>query len=136
MKTEQSLRMSMKRSLYLSILLVFLVGCQFFTPTPTAAPIPPAAPTQTPPLAASPAATVQASPPPTASAVPPSAVPPPAANTAVPDPDDHFPLGDTLTEEGPWLLISATNGLWATNQDGSGLTRLTDLPIAGPYDLS
>jgi dipeptidyl aminopeptidase/acylaminoacyl peptidase len=31
-----------------------------------------------------------------------------------------------LSGEGPWLLIPADNGLWIANQDGSGLTHLTE----------
>lgn len=32
-----------------------------------------------------------------------------------------------LDAQGPWLLIETDQGLWATNPDGSGLTRLTNV---------
>jgi hypothetical protein len=34
-----------------------------------------------------------------------------------------------LSEESPWVLISADDGLWAANQDGSGLTQLTSVAV-------
>src|SRR5258708_7299325 len=50
-------------------------------------------------------------------APPPAAVPAPAAAA-------------TLSANGPWLVFSAADGIWAANADGSGLTNL--MPAA-PY---
>ncbi|MCJ7624228.1 MAG: hypothetical protein MUO76_12055 [Anaerolineaceae bacterium] len=41
----------------------------------------------------------------------------------------HLPLGSQLAEDGAWVLISTDDGLWAINQDGSGLTQLTNLAV-------
>ena len=38
----------------------------------------------------------------------------------------NIPDNRVLTDEGPWLLVETNQGLWATNLDGSGLTKLTD----------
>src|SRR5512143_3425255 len=50
--------------------------------------------------------------PPTPTALPP--LPPP---TQSPAPNS----GGGLDPQGPWLLIESAQGLWAVNQDGSGL---------------
>jgi WD40-like Beta Propeller Repeat len=42
----------------------------------------------------------------------------------------------SLKSSGPWLLMGGENGLWAANQDGTGLVRLEENPIAAPRDLS
>lgn len=39
------------------------------------------------------------------------------------------PLGPQLRKDGPWVLISTDDGLWAANQDGSGLTQLTSAAV-------
>jgi hypothetical protein len=47
-----------------------------------------------------------------------------------PTPTDEITSEDVPTEfllspQGPWLIISTSNGLWAANQDGSNLTQFT-----------
>jgi len=55
--------------------------------------------------------------PPTPTALPPL---PPPTQSPVPN------SAGGLDPQGPWLLIESAQGLWAVNQDGSGLTQLTD----------
>lgn len=40
-------------------------------------------------------------------------------------PLENLPTGGTLNATGPWLLIEASQGLWAANPDGSALRQLT-----------
>jgi hypothetical protein len=42
----------------------------------------------------------------------------------------------SLNESGPWLAIITPDGLWAVNEDGSGLTRLTDQHVLAPQDTT
>jgi hypothetical protein len=48
--------------------------------------------------------------------------PPPPPPTDTPAPTAE---ANGLNADGPWLLIESSQGLWAVNQDGSGLTQLT-----------
>jgi hypothetical protein len=41
-----------------------------------------------------------------------------------------------LASTPPWLIFSASNGLWIANSDGSTLTQLTKEAILGPSDLT
>jgi hypothetical protein len=68
----------------------------------------------------------------TSTSTPPSKSPPaPATKTptlvALP--------GAKLNGSAPWLLFSASSGLWAANSDGSALTQLIKEPIVGPDNL-
>ena len=38
-----------------------------------------------------------------------------------------------LADEGPWWIFSTTDGLYATNPDGTGLTQFHSEPIQNPY---
>ncbi|RJP53704.1 MAG: hypothetical protein C4583_04015 [Anaerolineaceae bacterium] len=49
---------------------------------------------------------------------------------------ESVPASLPLSPGGPWLLLSTENGLWAINEDGSGLTRITTERIIAPSDLS
>jgi hypothetical protein len=48
---------------------------------------------------------------------------------------DELPAGNGLSPEGPWLVFPAENGLWAANEDGSGLTQLVADAYLGPAEL-
>jgi hypothetical protein len=55
---------------------------------------------------------------------------------AAPTPEEQAGIPEApLSDNGPWLLFSAEDGLWALNPDGSGLTHLTHEPLAAPRDL-
>ena len=87
-----------------------------------------------------------ASPPPHTPTVPPVSAAPPTSTAASPAPADTATLAPTalpptvtvppqvpqapLAAEGPWLLLTAPDGYWAMNPDGSGLTHLMAPP---PY---
>ncbi len=92
-----------------AIILVFTLGC-LCSPTslfsnPTATWVPPVVP---------PTPAVPPTEPPTEVVLPPTAVPATTVPTGALDPT------------GPWLLIEASQGLYAANPDGTGLTQLTD----------
>jgi hypothetical protein len=101
-----------RTTLFITVLLTFALGC-LCLPTsviPTGTPAEP--PTDTPALNL----------PPTPTPLPP--LPPPTLPPVTQPPVDN---GGGLDPQGPWLLIESTSaGLWAVNQDGSGLTMLTD----------
>jgi len=63
--------------------------------------------------------------PPAEETAPPAEPPAPAGTQA--------PVLDTsaLNAEGPWLLIETPEGLWAANQDGTGMTQLTEVDYWG-----
>nr|MBC8504703.1 hypothetical protein [Chloroflexota bacterium] len=41
-----------------------------------------------------------------------------------------------LSQKGPWTIFLAKDGIWALNQNGSGLTHLVDDTVVAPSDLS
>lgn len=41
-----------------------------------------------------------------------------------------------LSQKGPWTVFLAKDGIWALNQDGSGLTHLVDEIVVAPSELS
>lgn len=45
------------------------------------------------------------------------------------------PMVNNLSAYGPWIVYSSENGLWAVNEDGSGLTQLVADAYLGPADL-
>ncbi len=49
--------------------------------------------------------------------------------------ETSVPAGGALTDEGPWIIFEAEDGLWALNPDGSNLTHLVDEIIVAPTDL-
>jgi len=107
---QSNQRTSKSKSLAIAaVLLIIGLGCLCLpsglitTPTPTQKPTPTQPPTQPP------------APPPTPPPLPPT--PPPTSTL--------FTGGGQLTAGGPWLLIETSQGLWAVNADGSGLTQLT-----------
>lgn len=121
----------------LLFLLVFLLSCGLFTPKE--APTPDQTPVQLNPPTAQPLQPTRAPAtrvPPTQPAVAPAVeTPAPEVTVQLPIPL-HTPIGEALAPGGPWLLISASSGLWAVNEDGSGLTRLTQQPIVAPSTLA
>ncbi|MHC1784583.1 MAG: hypothetical protein AB9891_17820 [Anaerolineaceae bacterium] len=42
---------------------------------------------------------------------------------------------NNLSQSGPWIVYSTENGLWAVNEDGSGLSRLTSGQVSGPVNM-
>lgn len=60
----------------------------------------------------------------------------PPAVVVTPTPGDT-PQGAAgqLEAQGPWLIIPAQDGIWAMNQDGSGLTKLYSGLVLGPADF-
>ncbi len=63
---------------------------------------------------------------------------PPLSAPLQPAPTETLPApaAESLSQTGPWILLSTESGLWAINSDGSGLTQLTTERILAPSDLS
>jgi hypothetical protein len=64
--------------------------------------------------------------------VEPSATPPLPTPTSAPQ---LFPTPDRLSGQAPWLVISASTGIWVANPDGSRLTQLSQTPVTSPSTL-
>jgi hypothetical protein len=74
---------------------------------------------------------------PTISAVPSLEMetPPPTQPQPAPVESQVPAVESGLSATGPWILLSTESGLWAMNEDGSGLTQLTQEPAIAPQDL-
>lgn len=74
---------------------------------------------------------------PTTSAVPSPEIETPSPTQPQPAPGEtQAPAVESgLSTTGPWILLSTESGLWAMNEDGSGLTQLTREPVIAPQDL-
>ena len=109
---------SSRRFARLPALLLGVFGCSLVAPTST----PPALSTAAVTAAVVPTAAL---PGPTRPAAPTGTRPPIPTRTVT-----RSPGGVKLSDAGPWLLISAANGVWAVNADGSGLTQVF---AGGPF---
>ena len=75
-------------------------------------------------------------------AQPEAAIPTPEAaepflpDTQTPTQAPIVPQKNELNPVGPWVVFQAMDGLWAFNQDGTGLTHLVDEIIVAPSNLS
>jgi hypothetical protein len=110
-------------SLIAGTFLLVLVGCQ---PRAVSQPVEagtPAPDTATP--SRPPDTVTLSAPTPTTAATPPSKTPKPL-------PTVPLTVEEALSEEGPWWLLQADEGLWALNPDGSGLTLILDRSDSDP----
>ncbi len=141
------------RIIFALVVALFLLGCQLLTPSPAPAPTPPLAkPAEPTPVEIMPSPTAV----PTAAELPsPTAAGPaqPAASSPTPveitaahptEPPESSPIPlptsalrpEKLSADGPWLVLWSTAGLYAVNEDGTGLTRLTTEDPNGEQTLS
>ncbi len=58
----------------------------------------------------------------------------PYARPEVSAPGDD-PAANSLSAEGGWVVIAAEDGIWAMNEDGSGLSRLNSARVVAPQNL-